>query len=147
MEDTATAGRLFQEALASEVQLSAHTVNRLINQLGRSGQLEEAVRVVTTLTSKGFAADKFTFTALLNACQRVNAGELAFTIWRCGNLPIRVRLHFFAGVASCRRFFHAGSCSTCAFQWTRPSASFCYAHASIASRSPATMLTGRCATC
>lgn len=107
-EDTATAGRLFQEALASEVQLSAHTINRLINQLGRSKQLEEAVDVVTTLTSKGFAADKFTFTALLNACQRVNAGELAFTIWRCGNQPIRLQRRLFAGVASCRRAFRAG---------------------------------------
>ena len=90
------------------MQLSAHTVNRLINQLGRSKQLEEAVDVVTTLTSKGFAADKFTFTALLNACQRVNAGELAFTIWRCGNLPIRARLQLLAGGASCRRSFCAG---------------------------------------
>jgi len=59
-----------------------HTVNAMLNTIAKTGDLEKVVEVVTALAERGFVADKYTYSAILNACQHANAGELAFTIWR-----------------------------------------------------------------
>jgi pentatricopeptide repeat protein len=89
-KDLDTAMRLFREAQESDIHLSDHTVNAMLNAIAKTGDLEKVVKTVTTLAKKGFEADKYTYTAILNACQRADAGELAFTIWRQAFPPIFV---------------------------------------------------------
>ena len=78
----ATALEIFQEAQQAGIQLSQHAMNAVLTAVGKTGDLERLSDIVLQLGMRGFKADKYTCSAILNACQHADAGELAFTLWR-----------------------------------------------------------------
>ena len=84
---TATAQQLFHEAYQADIQLSQHALNALLTAVGKTGDLEQLIELVLQMAERGFEADKYTCSAILNACQHADAGELAFCLWRWAPLP------------------------------------------------------------
>ena len=80
--DLQTAKSLLAEAQSGRQKLSTNTVNSLLNSLAKTAEIAEIVQIVIKLTQQGFVPDKYTYTALLAACNYADAGELAFTVWR-----------------------------------------------------------------
>lgn len=49
---------------------------------GHLVQFGQAVRLVSNMVKAGRAMDSFTFTAILNACQRSNEAQVALEVFR-----------------------------------------------------------------
>ncbi len=65
-----------------------HAFNALINSCASNHRFGDAVTFVKELVGAGLKPDSYTFSAILNCCQRANEAELAFSVLRQGeHLP------------------------------------------------------------
>jgi pentatricopeptide repeat protein len=52
-----------------------YTYNTVTRAFAENGRLNEAIKILTSIQSRGLSPDRFTFTTLLIACGRTNSSE------------------------------------------------------------------------
>lgn len=76
------AKRVFQGANAHSLQPHMHAFNALINSCASNHRFGDAVSFVRELVGAGLTPDNYTYSAILNCCQRANEPEVAFSVLR-----------------------------------------------------------------